>query len=187
MQRTGQAPSYREVAARLGVAVRAQPWVEHGAIGVVVIDEDVTVKTVVHRRHGLWLKPENRQRGYPRMRPRPDQRVRVAGNVIAVVRPLARSAVGDQRSASGPTTKSASAPPPGGCERCGQPVQGRRHMPLVTLREAGRPWEGGRCVKDPWLNTLAGVRCIGGGGQYSRVLIAGAGRPGIGPGSTGSG
>jgi repressor LexA len=70
------------------VIVRAQPWVEHGEIGVVVIDEEATVKTVLHRRHGLWLKPENQQKRYPVIRPRPDQQVRVAGKVIAVFRPL---------------------------------------------------------------------------------------------------
>jgi repressor LexA len=70
------------------VIVRAQAWVEHGEIGVVVIDEEATVKTVLHRRHGLWLKPENQQKGYPLIRPRPDQRVHVAGKVIAVFRPL---------------------------------------------------------------------------------------------------
>jgi repressor LexA len=70
------------------VIVRAQPWVEHGAVGVVVLDEEVTVKTVLHRRGGLWLQPENRQRGYPPLRPRPGQRVRVIGKVLAVFRPL---------------------------------------------------------------------------------------------------
>jgi len=70
------------------VIVRAQSWVEHGEIGVVVIDEEATVKTVWHRRHGLWLKPENQGKGYPVIRPRPDQRVHIAGKVIAVFRPL---------------------------------------------------------------------------------------------------
>ena len=70
------------------VIVRAQPWVEHGEIGVVVIDEEATVKTVLHRRNGLWLKPENQQKGYPVIRPRFDQRVHMAGKVIAVFRPL---------------------------------------------------------------------------------------------------
>ena len=70
------------------VIVRAQPWVEHGEIGVVVIDEEATVKTVLHRRHGLWLKPENQHKGYPVIRPRADQRVHLAGKVIAVFRPL---------------------------------------------------------------------------------------------------
>jgi repressor LexA len=70
------------------VIVRAQPWVEHGDIGVVVIDEEATVKTIVHRRTGLWLKPENQQQGYPLIRLRPEQRVRMAGKVIAVFRPV---------------------------------------------------------------------------------------------------
>jgi repressor LexA len=70
------------------VIVRAQPWVEHGDIGVVVLDEEATVKTVLHRHNGLWLKPENRRKGYPIIRPRPDQRVHIAGKVLAVFRPL---------------------------------------------------------------------------------------------------
>jgi repressor LexA len=70
------------------VIVRAQPWVEHGDIGVIAIDEEVTVKTVLHRRTGLWLKPENQQKRYSMIRPRPDQRVRIAGKVIAVFRPV---------------------------------------------------------------------------------------------------
>jgi repressor LexA len=70
------------------VIVRTQPWVAHGDIGVVAIDEEITVKTVLHRRTGVWLKPENRQQGYPLIRLRPDQRVRIAGRVIAVWRPL---------------------------------------------------------------------------------------------------
>ena len=70
------------------VIVRTQPWVEHGAIGVVAIEEEITVKTVLHRRTGLWLKPENQQRGYPLIRLRPEQRVRIVGKVIAVFRPI---------------------------------------------------------------------------------------------------
>jgi repressor LexA len=70
------------------VIVRAQPWVEHGDIGVIAIDEEVTVKTVLHRRTGVWLKPENQQKRYSMIRLRPDQRVRVAGKVIAVFRPV---------------------------------------------------------------------------------------------------
>jgi len=70
------------------VIVRAQPWVEHGEVGVVVIEEEATVKTILHRRTGLWLKPENQHKGYPAIRLRPEQRVRIAGKVIAVFRPL---------------------------------------------------------------------------------------------------
>jgi repressor LexA len=70
------------------VIVRTQPWVEHGDIGVIAIDEEITVKTVLHRRTGLWLKPENQQQGYPLIRLRPEQCVRIVGKVIAVFRPL---------------------------------------------------------------------------------------------------
>jgi repressor LexA len=70
------------------VIVRAQPWVAHGDIGVVVIDEEATVKTILHRRSGLWLKPENQQQGYSLIHLRSEQRVRMAGRVIAVFRPV---------------------------------------------------------------------------------------------------
>jgi repressor LexA len=70
------------------VIVRAQPWVEHGDIGVIAIDEEVTVKTVLHRRTGVWLKPENQQKRYSMIRLKSDQRVRIAGKVIAVFRPV---------------------------------------------------------------------------------------------------
>ena len=70
------------------VIVRTQPWVEHGDIGVIAIDEEITVKTVLHRRTGLWLKPENRRRGYAVIRLRPEQHVRIVGKVIAVFRPM---------------------------------------------------------------------------------------------------
>jgi repressor LexA len=73
------------------VIVRAQPWVEHGDIGVIAIDEEITVKTVLHRRGGLWLKPENRQQGYAVLRLRPEQRVRIVGKVLAVFRPISAS------------------------------------------------------------------------------------------------
>jgi len=68
------------------VIVRAQPWVEHGAVGVIAIEEEITVKTVLHRGTGLWLKPENQRRGYPLLRPRPEQRLRIVGKVIATFR-----------------------------------------------------------------------------------------------------
>jgi repressor LexA len=70
------------------VIVRAQSWVEHGDIGVIAIDEEITVKTVLHRRTGVWLKPENQDRKYPLIRLRPEQRVRIVGKVIAVFRPI---------------------------------------------------------------------------------------------------
>ena len=70
------------------VIVRTQPWVAHGDIGVMAIDEAITVKTVLHRRTGVWLKPENQHQGYPVIRLRPDQRVRIVGKVIAVFRPV---------------------------------------------------------------------------------------------------
>jgi repressor LexA len=70
------------------VIVRAQPWVEHGDIGVIAIDEEITVKTVLHRRTGLWLKPENQRQGYALIHLRPEQHIRLVGKVIAVFRPI---------------------------------------------------------------------------------------------------
>jgi SOS-response transcriptional repressor LexA len=52
------------------------------------MDEEATVKTILHRRTGIWLKPENQHKGYPLVRLTADQRVRIAGKVIAVFRPL---------------------------------------------------------------------------------------------------
>ena len=70
------------------VIVRTQPWVEHGDVGVIAIDEEITVKTVLHRRGGQWLKPENQQQGYPLIRLQPEPRIRMVGKVIAVFRPM---------------------------------------------------------------------------------------------------
>jgi repressor LexA len=89
------------------VSVRAQPWVEHGDVGVVVIDEEVTVKTILRRRTGLWLKPENQQQGYPSIRLRPQQRVRIVGNVLAVGRLPSTKAISGQRAALSKPRKAA--------------------------------------------------------------------------------
>ena len=45
--------------------VRAQPWVEHGAVGEAGVDAEVTVKMSLHWRTGLWLTPETQQQGSP--------------------------------------------------------------------------------------------------------------------------
>ena len=45
--------------------VRAQPWVEHWAIGEAGVDAEVTVKMSLHWRTGLWLTPEAQQQGSP--------------------------------------------------------------------------------------------------------------------------
>jgi hypothetical protein len=64
--------------------VRAQLWSEHGDVGEVLIDREVTVKTILHRHTDLWLKPENLQQGYPPIRPRPQKRVCIVGEVIGM-------------------------------------------------------------------------------------------------------
>jgi repressor LexA len=43
------------------VLVRAQPWVEHKVVGVVVIDAVVMVKTILRQRTRPWPGPENQQ------------------------------------------------------------------------------------------------------------------------------
>lgn len=45
--------------------VRAQPWVEHEAVGEAGVDAEVTVKMSLHWRTGLWLTPEAQQQGSP--------------------------------------------------------------------------------------------------------------------------
>jgi SOS-response transcriptional repressor LexA len=50
------------------LADRPQPWVEPADVGVVVIDEAVMVKTILHRRTDLWLKPEKERQRYPPIR-----------------------------------------------------------------------------------------------------------------------
>jgi hypothetical protein len=79
---------------------------------VVVIDAEVMVKTILHRRINQWLKPEIEQQGYPPIRLRPQQRVRIVGRVIGMAmwlevqkRPMRRLArhVGRRRPPMGVT------------------------------------------------------------------------------------
>jgi repressor LexA len=53
----------RQLHAGDDVIVRTQPWIAHGAIGVMALAEAITVQTVRHRRTGGWLKPENQRQG----------------------------------------------------------------------------------------------------------------------------
>ena len=55
--------------------VRAQPWVAHGDVGEVGIDEEVTVKMSLHWRTDLWLTAEAQQQGPPLLRLRSQARV----------------------------------------------------------------------------------------------------------------
>ena len=51
---------------------------------MVKIDEEMMVKTIRYRRINLWLKPETERQGYPPIRPRPQQRIRIVGKVIGM-------------------------------------------------------------------------------------------------------
>jgi SOS-response transcriptional repressor LexA len=66
------------------VIVRAQPWIEHGDVCGVVTDQEVAVKTIWHRRTGLWLKPESVQQWYPPIRLRLQQHVFIMCQVIGM-------------------------------------------------------------------------------------------------------
>jgi SOS-response transcriptional repressor LexA len=55
--------------------VRAQPWVEHGAVGEAGVDVEVTVKMSLHWRTGLWLTPEAQQQGSPLLKLRSQLRI----------------------------------------------------------------------------------------------------------------
>jgi SOS-response transcriptional repressor LexA len=55
--------------------VRAQPWVEHGAVGEAGVDAEVTVKMSLHWRTGLWLTPKAQQRGSPLLKLRSQLRI----------------------------------------------------------------------------------------------------------------
>jgi SOS-response transcriptional repressor LexA len=66
-----------------GVIVRAQPWIEHGDVCGVVTYQ-VAVKTIRHRRTGLWLKSESVQQWYPPIRLRLQQHVYIVCQVIGM-------------------------------------------------------------------------------------------------------
>ncbi len=62
--------------------VRAQLWVEHRDVGG--INEEVTANTSLHRRTGVWLKPEAQQRGSPPIQLRSQQCVHNMSKVIGM-------------------------------------------------------------------------------------------------------
>ena len=55
--------------------VRAQPWVEHGAVGEVGVDAEVTVRMSLHWRTGLWLTAEAQQQESPLLKLRSQRRI----------------------------------------------------------------------------------------------------------------
>jgi repressor LexA len=71
------------------VVVEPSPGIENGRIGVVLLDDEATVKRVYVRKDGITLKPANRAAGYrTEYVRRGDKNVRIAGRVTGCLRLL---------------------------------------------------------------------------------------------------
>jgi len=69
------------------VVVRPQPTIESGQIGVVLLDDSVTVKRVFIQSRRIALKPANERAGYRTKYVRPDDSdVRIIGRVVGCMR-----------------------------------------------------------------------------------------------------
>ena len=69
------------------VVVKSGARVASGQIGVVLLDDEATVKRVVVQKHRIALKPANRQAGYKtRYIKQFDKDVRIVGKVIGCIR-----------------------------------------------------------------------------------------------------
>ncbi|UCD52788.1 MAG: repressor LexA [Phycisphaerales bacterium] len=69
------------------VVVKSAARVGSGQIGVVLLDDEATVKRVVVQKHRIALKPANRKAGYKtRYIKRFDKDVRIVGKVIGCIR-----------------------------------------------------------------------------------------------------
>jgi repressor LexA len=69
------------------VVVKAGPTIEDGQIGVVLLDDDATVKRVFLQKDRIALKPANRRAGYKtRYIKRFDKDVRIVGQVVGCIR-----------------------------------------------------------------------------------------------------
>jgi len=69
------------------VVVKSGTRVASGQIGVVLLDDEATVKRVVVQKHRIALKPANRQAGYKtRYIKQFDKDVRIVGKVIGCIR-----------------------------------------------------------------------------------------------------
>ena len=69
------------------VVVKASPTLEDGQIGIVLLDDEATVKRVFVQKDRIALKPANRRAGYKtRYIRRLDKDVRVVGKVIGCIR-----------------------------------------------------------------------------------------------------
>jgi repressor LexA len=69
------------------VVVKAGPTIEDGQIGIVLLDDEATVKRVFIRKDRIALKPANRRAGYRTRYVRQfDKDVRIAGKVVGCIR-----------------------------------------------------------------------------------------------------
>jgi repressor LexA len=69
------------------VVVKAGPTIENGQIGIVLLNEEATVKRVFLQKDRIALKPANRRAGYKtRFIKRFDKDVRILGRVVGCIR-----------------------------------------------------------------------------------------------------
>jgi len=69
------------------VVVKAGPTIESGQIGIVLLDDEATVKRVFIRKDRIALKPANRRAGYQtRYVKQFDKDVRIVGKVVGCIR-----------------------------------------------------------------------------------------------------
>jgi len=69
------------------VVVRAEPTIENGQVGVVLLDDEATVKRVFIQKDRIALKPANRKAGYrTKYIKRFDKDIRIVGRVVGCVR-----------------------------------------------------------------------------------------------------
>jgi repressor LexA len=69
------------------VVVKAGPTIEDGQIGIVLLDDEATVKRVFIQKDRIALKPANRRAGYKtRFIRQFDKDVRIVGKVIGCIR-----------------------------------------------------------------------------------------------------
>jgi repressor LexA len=73
------------------VVVKAGPTLEDGQIGIVLLDDEATVKRVFIRKDRIALKPANRRAGYrTRYVKQSDKDVRIVGKVVGCIRTTIR-------------------------------------------------------------------------------------------------
>jgi repressor LexA len=69
------------------VVVKAGPTIEDGQIGIVLLNDEATVKRVFIQKDRIALKPANRRAGYKtRFIKRFDKDVRILGKVVGCIR-----------------------------------------------------------------------------------------------------